>query len=72
MASTINDLVQRTFEDPARYNDPNAVLPDYASIYSEIGINSGDDILENILADTTDFEESEKKNYYMWVNQEVL
>jgi len=67
LASTINDLVQRTFEDPARYNDPNAVLPDYASIYSEIGINSGNDILENILADTTDFEESEKKNYYMWV-----
>jgi hypothetical protein len=67
LAATIKDLVYRTFEDPARYNDPNAVLPDYASIYSATGISAGENMLENLITDNQDFDESEKKNYYMWV-----
>ena len=67
LAATIHDLVNRTFEDPSRYNDPNAVLPDYASIFTATGRGIGENILENLIIDNPDFDESEKKNYYMWV-----
>ena len=65
LASTIEDLVRGRFEDPERANNPNATLPDYTSIFTDVGNGQGGEILDILIDDNLDLDN--EKSYYMWV-----
>ena len=65
LASTIEDLVRGRFEDPERANNPNATLPDYTSVFTDVGNGQGGEILDILIDDNLDLDN--EKSYYMWV-----
>jgi hypothetical protein len=65
LASTIEDLVRGRFEDPERANNPNATLPDYTSVFTDVGNGQGGEILDILIDDNLDIDN--EKSYYMWV-----
>ena len=65
LASTIENLNRGSIDGDPLPDDPNVVLPDYASIFTETGRGAGDRILDTLIDDNPDIEND--KEYYMWV-----
>jgi hypothetical protein len=65
LASTIENLNRGSIDGDPLPDDPNVVLPDYASIFTETGRGAGDRILDTLIDDNPDIEN--EKDYYMWV-----
>jgi len=65
LANTIENLNRGNIDGEPLPDDPNVVLPDYASVFTEAGRGAGDNILDTLIEDNPDIEN--EKDYYMWV-----